>query len=44
VVRAGVAEGDRLLLHPIGTLRDGQAVQLGASAPTAAASAPATAR
>lgn len=27
VVRAGVADGDRLLRHPIGTLRDGQAVQ-----------------
>ena len=44
VVRTGVASGDRLLLHPIGTLRDGQAVQMGASAPTAAASGPATAR
>jgi len=40
VVRAGVAEGDRLLRHPIGTLKDGQAVQ---EAPAAgAAAAPAT--
>ena len=44
VVRSGIADGDRLLRHPIGTLRDGQAVRMAASAPTAAASAPATAR
>jgi membrane fusion protein (multidrug efflux system) len=35
VVRAGVADGDRLLRHPIGTLRDGQAVQQAPSAPAA---------
>lgn len=39
VVRSGVADGDRLLRHPIGTLRDGQAVQEAPSAPSAAASA-----
>jgi RND family efflux transporter MFP subunit len=39
VVRAGVADGDRVLRHPIGTLRDGQPVQQGASAPSAGASA-----
>ena len=44
VVRAGVADGDRLLLHPIGTLRDGQPVQQAASAPSAAASAAAGTR
>jgi membrane fusion protein (multidrug efflux system) len=37
VVRAGVADGDRLLRHPIGTLRDGQAVQQAPSAPAATA-------
>jgi membrane fusion protein (multidrug efflux system) len=36
-VRAGVADGDRLLRHPIGTLRDGQAVQQAPSAPAATA-------
>ena len=41
VVRAGVADGDRLLRHPIGTLRDGQAVQQAPSAPAATAPAPA---
>ncbi|MFC5500023.1 efflux RND transporter periplasmic adaptor subunit [Caenimonas terrae] len=44
VVRAGVADGDRLLRHPIGTLRDGQAVQHAASAPTAASPASAPTR
>ena len=39
VVRSGVADGDRLLRHPIGTLREGQAVQMGQSAPTASAPA-----
>ena len=42
VVRSGVADGDRLLRHPIGTLRDGQPVQEAPSAPSAAA--PASAR
>jgi membrane fusion protein (multidrug efflux system) len=36
VVRTGIADGDRLLRHPIATLRDGQAVQ---DAPPAAAAA-----
>ncbi|MBI5277594.1 MAG: efflux RND transporter periplasmic adaptor subunit [Burkholderiales bacterium] len=42
VVKGGLAEGDRLLRHPVGTLKDGQAVQEAlpaASAATAAASA-----
>ncbi len=39
VVRSGIADGDRLLRHPIGTLRDGQPVQEAPSAPSAAASA-----
>ena len=38
IVRAGLADGDRVLRHPIGTLKDGQPVQ---EAPPAAASAPA---
>ena len=37
VVRAGLAEGDRLLRHPLGTLRNGQPVEeAAASAPVAA--------
>lgn len=39
VVRAGLADGDRLLRHPIGMLKDGQAVQDTPSAPPAAAAA-----
>jgi membrane fusion protein, multidrug efflux system len=35
VVRAGVADGDRLLRHPIGTLRDGQPVEETAGAAAA---------
>jgi multidrug efflux pump subunit AcrA (membrane-fusion protein) len=38
IVRAGVADGDRLLRHPVATLKDGQPVQEGP--PAAAASAP----
>jgi RND family efflux transporter MFP subunit len=41
VVLAGLADGDRLLRHPIGTLKDGQAVQ--ETAPAVAASASASA-
>ena len=44
VARAGLADGDRLLRHPVGTLRDGQPVQEtapAAAAATAAASQPA---
>ena len=41
VVRTGIADGDRLLRHPIATLRDGQAVQ---DAPSAAAGVPALAK
>ena len=37
-VRSGVSAGDRVLRHPVGNLRDGQAVEL-ARAPAAAASA-----
>ncbi|MDB5874721.1 MAG: efflux transporter periplasmic adaptor subunit [Ramlibacter sp.] len=44
VVLAGLADGDRLLRHPIATLKDGQAVQDTAAAVSAAASAPAVAR
>jgi len=48
VVLAGLAEGDRLLRHPIGTLKDGQGVRDTPSAAsagaTAAASQPALAR
>ncbi|HVZ44072.1 MAG TPA: efflux RND transporter periplasmic adaptor subunit [Ramlibacter sp.] len=47
VVRTGVTEGDRLLRHPIGTLKDAQAVRettSASSAATAAASNPAIAR
>ncbi|HWI83239.1 efflux RND transporter periplasmic adaptor subunit [Ramlibacter sp.] len=40
VVRGGLADGDRLLRHPVGTLRDGQAVAE-AAAPAAGASQPA---
>lgn len=40
VVRAGLAEGDRLLRHPMGSLRDGQAVEEAAPAASAAASQP----
>jgi membrane fusion protein (multidrug efflux system) len=40
VVTAGLADGDRLLRHPIGTLKDGQAVQASASATGAPAAAP----
>ena len=39
VVRAGLADGDRLLRHPIGTLRDGQAVEEAAATAPVAASA-----
>jgi RND family efflux transporter MFP subunit len=38
VVRSGLADGDRLLRHPVATLKDGQPVQ---EAPAAAASGPA---
>lgn len=38
VVAAGLGEGDRLLLHPVGLLRDGQPAR---EAPAAAAAAPA---
>jgi len=38
VVRAGLADGDRLLRHPVGTLRDGQPVQE-AAAPVVAPAA-----
>ena len=41
VVLAGLADGDRLLRHPIGTLKDGQPVQ--ETAPAVAASASASA-
>lgn len=48
VVLAGLADGDRLLRHPIGTLKDGQPVQETAPAvatsASAAASNPVTAR
>jgi membrane fusion protein (multidrug efflux system) len=48
VVLAGLADGDRLLRHPIGTLKDGQPVQETAPAVAASASAaaggPATVR
>jgi RND family efflux transporter MFP subunit len=37
VVRSGLADGDRLLRHPVATLKDGQAVQNTASAATAGA-------
>jgi RND family efflux transporter MFP subunit len=39
VVLAGLADGDRLLRHPIGMLKDGQAVQATSSAPAPAAAA-----
>lgn len=42
VVLAGLADGDRLLRHPIGTLRDGQPVQETAPAVAASASAAAS--
>jgi membrane fusion protein, multidrug efflux system len=38
IVTAGLAEGDRLLRHPVGALKDGQAVQ--ESTPAASATAP----
>lgn len=38
-VRSGVAAGDRVLRHPVGTLRDGQAVELARAPAVAAASA-----
>jgi RND family efflux transporter MFP subunit len=47
VIRGGLAEGDRLLRHPIGTLKDGEAIRETATAgapATASASAPAIAR
>jgi RND family efflux transporter MFP subunit len=37
VVRSGLADGDRLLRHPVATLKDGQAVRNTASAATAGA-------
>jgi membrane fusion protein (multidrug efflux system) len=40
VIRAGVAEGDRLLRHPVATLKDGQVVR---DTPSAAAASPAEA-
>jgi membrane fusion protein, multidrug efflux system len=39
IVRGGLADGDRLLRHPLGTLRDGQS-WTGAAAPAANASTP----
>lgn len=39
IVRAGVADGDRVLRHPIGTLRDGQVAQEAPAASAAAAAA-----
>jgi len=38
VVKAGLADGDRVLRHPIGTLKDGQPVHEAAAAPPDAAS------
>jgi membrane fusion protein, multidrug efflux system len=43
IVRGGLADGDRLLRHPLGTLRDGQA-WTGASTPAAANAASAAPR
>jgi membrane fusion protein, multidrug efflux system len=40
IVRAGVAEGDKLLRHPVATLKDGQAVK---DTPAAVAASPASA-
>jgi RND family efflux transporter MFP subunit len=47
IVKAGLAEGDRLLRHPVATLKDGQAVSATAAAmdaPSAAAAASTTVR
>jgi membrane fusion protein, multidrug efflux system len=41
IVRGGVADGDRLLRHPLGTLRDGQAWTSASAPPAANAAAPA---
>ena len=38
-VRSGLAAGDRVLRHPVGNLRDGQAVELARAPAVAAASA-----
>ena len=41
VVKSGLADGDKLLRHPVATLKDGQAVK---DTPSAAASAEAPAK